>query len=81
VSRDGSLPSGCGGLDDLQQHVRVIGRSNKSLGIMALSEAMKIADGEHAELKKITQTTSPPIYRLVYPSEYQAHIEKRKRMR
>lgn len=68
-------------MGDLEQRVRVIGKANKSLGIMTLFEAMKIADGEHAELKKIAQTTSPPIYRLIYPSEYKEHIEKRKRIR
>jgi len=42
---------------------------------MTLSEAMQIADDERAKLIRITQTTSPLIYRLVEPREYQKHIE------
>jgi translation initiation factor IF-3 len=75
MSTDNSLPSGSGG--DLKQQVRLIDGANRSLGIMTLSEATKIADDSRAELVKVTQTASPLIYRLVYPSNHQEHNEKR----
>lgn len=75
MSRDGSLPPGCSDLGDLQQHIRLIGIDGIQRGIMTLSEAMQIADDERAKLIRITQTTSPLIYRLVEPREYQKHIE------
>jgi translation initiation factor IF-3 len=62
-------------LGDLQQHIRLIGVDGKQRGIMTLSEAMKIADDERAELVRIPQTTSPLIYRLIERSEHQNHIE------
>jgi translation initiation factor IF-3 len=68
MSRDGSLPPGCD-LGDLQKHIRLIGVDGKQRGIMTMSEAMKISDDERAELVRITQTTSPQIYRLVEHSE------------
>jgi len=75
MSRDGSPPPGCSDLSDLQQHIRLIGVDGKQRGIMTLSEAMKIADAERAELVRITQTTSPLIYRLIKRSKHQKHIE------
>jgi translation initiation factor IF-3 len=74
MSRDGSLPPGCSDLSASQQHIRLIGVDGKQRGIMTLSEAMKISDDERAELVRITQTTSPLIYRLVEHSENQKHI-------
>jgi translation initiation factor IF-3 len=61
-------------LSELPQHIRLIDIDGKQRGIMTLSEAMKIADDERAELVRITQTISPPIYRLIKHSEYQKHI-------
>ena len=63
------------GGEDSDKHVRVIGTDGKQRGIMTLSEAMKIADDERAELVRITQTTSPLIYRLIERCEHQKHIE------
>ena len=65
MGRDSSLPFGCGDLDELQKKVSVIGSDGRQLGIMMLSEAMKIADRERAELVKITQSASPPVYRML----------------
>jgi len=58
------------GGDEPDKHVRVIGRDGRQLGIMMLSEAMKIADTERAELVKVTQTASAPVYRMVKSSEH-----------
>jgi translation initiation factor IF-3 len=74
MSRDVSLPPGCSDSGDLQKLIRLIGVDCKQRGIMTLSEAMKISDDERAELVRITQTTSPLIYRLVERSEYQKDI-------
>jgi hypothetical protein len=59
------------GGEEPDKHVRVIGRNGRQLGIMMLSEAMKIADTERAELVKVTQTASAPVYRMVESSEHQ----------
>ena len=53
------------------KHVRVIGRNGRQLGIMMLSEAKKIADTEGERLVKISQTISPPLYRMVESSKHQ----------
>jgi Translation initiation factor IF-3, N-terminal domain len=53
------------GGEEPDKHVRVIGRDGRQLGIMMLFEAMKIADTERAELVKIAQAASPPVYRMV----------------
>ena len=50
---------------DLKQRIRLIDSSGKQLGIMTLSEATKIADNTGTKLFKLTQTFSPPIYRLL----------------
>lgn len=59
------------GGEEPDKRVRVIGRDSRQLGIMMLSEALKIADTERAKLVKITQTISPPVYRIVESSEHQ----------
>ena len=59
------------GGEEPDKHVRVIGRDGRQLGIMMLSEAMKIADTERAELVNVTQTASAPVYRMVESSEHQ----------
>jgi hypothetical protein len=53
------------GGEDSDKHVRVIGTDGRQLGIMILSEAMKFAGRERLELVKITQTASPPVYRMI----------------
>jgi hypothetical protein len=59
------------GGEEQDKYVRVIGRDGTQLGIMMLSEAMKIADTERAELVKIGQTASTPIYRMVESNKHQ----------
>jgi len=66
------------GGEEPDKHVRVIGRDGRQLGIMMLSEAMKIAEQERAKLVIIGSSVSPPIYRLIAASERQKHIEKRR---
>jgi hypothetical protein len=65
MTRNGSLPFGCGDLADLQKHVRVTRESGEQVGIMMLSEAIKMADSESAELVAIAPNASPPIYAVV----------------
>jgi len=77
MSRDGSLPPGCSDLADTLQRVRVMDRTGRQVGIMLLSEAMKIADHEHVELVKITKTAIPPVYRMIESEAYQKIIKKR----
>jgi hypothetical protein len=60
-----------GACEDDHEQVRVIDKDGRQLGIMILSEAMKVADSERAELVKITQTVSPPVYRMVDSDEHQ----------
>ena len=55
------------GGEELDKHVRVIGRDGRQLGIMMLSEARKIADTERAKLVKIAKT----VFRMVESSEHQ----------
>ena len=78
MSRDGSLPFGCRDLAELQKPARVIGKDGRQLGIMNLSDAIKIAESEAAELVKISQTTSPMVYRMVDCNQYKELVEKRK---
>ena len=65
MESDASLSFGGGDLAEFQREVRVIGADGRQLGIMNLSDAMKIADRERLDLIKITQTASPPVYRMV----------------
>jgi translation initiation factor IF-3 len=75
MSRDVSPPPRCSDLSDSQQDIRLIGVDGKQRGIMTLSEAMKISEDERVELVRISQTTSPQIYRLIERGEHQKHIE------
>jgi hypothetical protein len=80
MSRDGSLPSGCSDLSELQRLVLLKAPKGKRRGIMPLSEAMKVADEEHAELLKVGQTKHMDIYELAEESDYEKHIGKRRRL-
>lgn len=71
MNRDGSLPHDCKDIIDTLQTVRVIDKSGKHLGIMALFEAWKLADNERAELIKIGPSCSPPVYRMINSREHQ----------
>jgi translation initiation factor IF-3 len=75
--KDDSPLAGGGDSADMHERIRVVDSNGKQWGIMTLLDATKLADSKGAKLLKITQTVSPPIYRLIEKgSKFWKKVEK-----
>jgi len=54
----------------LRQFVRVVSRRGKQLGLVTMSDALKVAEALDAGLVRVAATTTPPVYRVVDSQEY-----------
>ncbi|MDR0934081.1 MAG: translation initiation factor IF-3, partial [Burkholderiaceae bacterium] len=64
------------------QEVRLIGANNEPVGIMSMSEALRLAEEAEVDLVEIAPNASPPVVRLMdygkfrYQEQKKAHEAK-----
>ncbi len=47
------------------REVRVVGANSEQLGILPLSEALSLAEGQHLDLVEVSPTAVPPVCRIM----------------
>ena len=61
------------------REVRMIDENGEQLGIVALAEAMRIADERELDLVKIAPQAKPPVCKLMDYSKYRFEMQKREK--
>jgi len=58
------------------REVRVVGEAGEQLGVMATSEAMKLAEDAELDLVEVAPSAVPPVCRIMDYSKYKYEQEK-----
>jgi translation initiation factor IF-3 len=58
--------------------VRIFDEAGRQVGMMSLREAIAFAKSKTAELIRITEKSSPPVYRMVNSAELRRIDQQRK---
>jgi translation initiation factor IF-3 len=56
---------------ELSQIVRLIGKDGRQIGLVPFGRAVQLAKADY--LVKVSDTVSPPVYRIVDSAEYLKH--------